>query len=84
MVGLERLTGDSIDISDWIDLEFYDIVWYWDRQNADQKPKIGRWLDVSHNVRSVLCYFILTEKGNVILHTSIQHFTTDNVSKPET
>jgi hypothetical protein len=27
--GVERLTGDSVDISEWIDFEFYDIVWYW-------------------------------------------------------
>ena len=83
-VGLERLTGDSIDISDWIDFEFYDIVWYWDSQSADEKPKIGRWLGVSHNVGSALCYFVLTEKGNVISRTSVQHFTSDDVSKPET
>ena len=38
--GMERLTGDTPDISDWIDFEFYDLVWY--RFNQDDKaPKIG-------------------------------------------
>ena len=60
------------------------LIAHWDSQNAEEKPKIGRWLGVSHNVGSALCYFVLTEKGNVISRTSVQHFTTDDVSKPET
>ena len=25
--GLEQLTGDTIDISEWLDFDFYDRVW---------------------------------------------------------
>ena len=32
--GLERLTGDTIDISEWLDFDFYDLVWYWDQKNG--------------------------------------------------
>jgi hypothetical protein len=26
--GLEEITGQTIDISEWLDFEFYDPVWY--------------------------------------------------------
>ena len=36
--GLEKLTGDTVDISEWIDFEFYDLVWYWDDREDESKP----------------------------------------------
>ena len=27
---LENLTGDTINLSEYLDLGFYDPVWYWD------------------------------------------------------
>ena len=29
---LEQLTGDMIDISEWLEFEFYDMVWFWNNQ----------------------------------------------------
>ena len=29
--GLEELTGNTVDISEWLDFSFYDLVWYWDK-----------------------------------------------------
>ena len=29
---LERLTGDKIDISECLEFEFYEILWFWDNQ----------------------------------------------------
>ena len=26
---LEKVTGDTPDISEWVDFEFYDLVYYW-------------------------------------------------------
>ena len=83
IVPLERLTGDTIDISDWIDFEFWDSCWYWDPAGGDNKRKIGRWLGVSHNVGSALCYYVVTSQGNVISRTSVQHFTTNDIAIPE-
>jgi hypothetical protein len=36
---------------------------------------IGRWLGVSHHVGSDLCYWILTESGQVVSKTSVEHVT---------
>ena len=34
---LEALTGDTIDISEWIEFEFYDLVIYWDDRDNESK-----------------------------------------------
>jgi hypothetical protein len=36
--GYEQVTGKTPDISEWLDFEFYDLVWWWDRPN---KPNIN-------------------------------------------
>ena len=54
--GLEVLTGDSFYIRKYEDLEFYYIIWYWDNPDAIDNLCIGKWLGVSHQVRSTLCY----------------------------
>ena len=72
---LEALTGDTIDISEWIEFEFYDLVVYWDDRENEAKQSIGRWLGPSHHVGSALCYYILTEKATVVSRTSVQHIT---------
>ena len=43
---LEQLTKDTIDISDWMEFEFYDLVWFWNNQSDDTKPMLGLWLGV--------------------------------------
>ena len=73
MPHMEKLTGDTIDISEWLDFEFYDLVWLWDDRENENKPSIGCWLGVSHHVGSALCYYILTDKGEVISRTTVQH-----------
>jgi hypothetical protein len=29
--GYEQVTGETLNISEWLDFEFYDLVWWWDR-----------------------------------------------------
>ena len=51
--GIEKLTGETIDISEWLDFEFYDRIWYWDQKKmdmTDEQAKLGRWLGIAHRV----------------------------------
>ena len=57
---MERLTGDTINISEWTESKFYDLCWYWDNKTDKTKGKIGRWVGVSKQIRSALCYWVLT------------------------
>lgn len=81
--GMERITGNTCDISEWIDFEFYDLCWYWDHPNDWDNPKIGRWLGVSHRIGSALCYWILNDQGNVLARTTVQHVTRDEIANGE-
>jgi len=80
---LEVLTGDTIDISERVEFEFYDLVLYWDNRDNEAKQNIGRLLGVSHHVGSALCYYILTEKATVLSRTTVQHFTKEEFGSPE-
>jgi len=51
---LEVLTGDTIDISEWTEFEFYDLVVYWDDRENEAGQSIGRWLEPSHHIGSAL------------------------------
>jgi hypothetical protein len=33
--GYEQITGNTPDISEWLDFDFYDMVWYYDRKHPD-------------------------------------------------
>ena len=79
--GIEMVTGNTPDISEWIDFEFYDRVWYYDQRKMemnDSGRRLARWLGVAHRVGSDLCYWLLTESGNVIARTSVQHVTRED------
>ena len=80
---LEALTGDTTDISEWIEFEFYDLCLYWDNRDGDTRPSIGRWLGPSHHIGSALCYYILTEKATVVSRTSVQHITKEEFETSE-
>ena len=86
--GYEEVTGNTADISEWLDFEFYDLVWWWDRPKkpdvTDETRRLGRWLGVSHRVGSDLCYWVVTESGHVVSKTSVEHVTRDDYLNPDT
>ena len=55
---LERLTGDTIDISEWLEFEFYDLVLFWNNQSDDTNPMLELCIGVSHRVGSAIFYWI--------------------------
>ena len=82
--GYEEVTGETPDISEWLDFEFYDIVWWWDRHQkpdiTDESRRLARWLGISHRVGSDMCYWLLTESGKVISKTSVEHVTREDTA----
>ena len=43
---LENLTGDTIYISEWLEFEFYELVWFGNKHSDNTKPMLVRWLGV--------------------------------------
>ena len=70
---MDKITGDTVDIREWKDFEFYDLYWYWDTPNDWGTPKLGRWLGVYHCICSSLCYWILNDIVIVIARTTVKH-----------
>ena len=48
--GYEGVTGDTTDISEWLDFEMYDLFCWIDRPNKPDKSedvrRLGRWLGI--------------------------------------
>ena len=67
---LEQLTGETPDISEYLDFSFYDWCWYNDNAGLGE-AKLGRWLGVSHHMGSLMSYWVLMLKGHVISWTTV-------------
>ena len=70
---MEVLTGETPDISEFVDYSWYDWVAYFDpdigtldQDESPQKEKLGRWLGPSHRVGQAMCFYFLTETGKII------------------
>lgn len=73
-IPITQVTGETADISEYLDFGFYDEVWY--KDNAGLSPfEPGRWLGVSHRTGRLMCYHILTQKGTVISRSTVQRVT---------
>ena len=80
---LEKLTGDTINLSEYLDLGFYDPVLYWDTlsgEKGEDLPVI--WLNISHRVGAGMCYWIFNKQGNVLARYTVQHFTKEDLLNP--
>jgi hypothetical protein len=86
--GYEEVTGNTPDISEWLDFEFYDLVWWIDRPNkpdvTEERRRLARRLGVSHRVGSDMCYWLITDSGQIVSKTSVEHATRDNYLQPST
>jgi hypothetical protein len=80
--GYEEVAGNTPDISEWLDFEFLDLVWWIDRPNkpdvTDKTRRLARWLGVSHRVGSNMCYWLITDSGQIVSKTSVEHATRDD------
>lgn len=75
--GIKLITGKTSDISEWLDSNFTNRVWYYDQKKIEidgSGRHLARWLGVAvHRVGSDLCYCLLLESGRVIARTTVQH-----------
>jgi hypothetical protein len=69
-VPLQGITGDTIDISNYLEFGFYDRVWYIDNGGmAEIKP--GRWLGVAENLGSIMTYYVLQQNGKIVARSTV-------------
>ena len=71
---LEMVTGETPDISEYLDFTFYDWCWYHENAGLGEL-KLGRWLGVSHRVGSAMSYWILTDNCEIMSRVSVSRVT---------
>jgi hypothetical protein len=73
-VPIEHVTGQTVDISEYLDMSFYDWVHFieGDRLEAAQ---IGRWLGVASHIGGSMTYYVLKSNGQVIARSSVSKVT---------
>ena len=82
--GIEQITGETPDISEWLEFGFYDTVRYWDvGANNKGTPKLGKWLGVAHRVGSALCYYVIGKGGKILARTTVQRVVADEIAMDE-
>ena len=85
--GYKGVTGDTTDISEWLDFEMYDLVYWIDRLNkpdtSDNVRRLSRWLGISHRDGSDMCYWLITDSGDLVSKTSVEHVIRDDYLNPE-
>ena len=73
-IPLEFVTGETLDISEYLDFGFYDQVWFHENAGLGE-PQLGRWLGVSHRTGGPMCYHVLKTNGSVLSRTSVWRVT---------
>ena len=71
---IERVSGETTDISEYLDFGFYDWCWYHDNDGLSP-PLLGIWIGVSHRFGSDMYYWLLTKKELVIYRMTFQRVT---------
>jgi len=69
----EVLTGNTPDISEYVEFSWYQPVWYYVPDVFPQQNKfLARWIGVAHRIGQAMCYWLLPASGIPIARTTIQ------------
>ena len=69
------VTGESIDISEYIDISlFYDLVHFIEGERLEA-PSIGRWLGIASHIGGCMTYYILKANGQMLARSSMRRVT---------
>ena len=74
IVPLKKITGETEDISDYLDFGFYDWVWFHENSGLSDQG-LGCWIFVSHCNGGAMSYWIYKENGYVFSQTNVQSIT---------
>jgi len=79
------LTGETPDILEYTDYDFYEFVIYYDPNDSGEdghaRRKLGRWLGPAKSVGQGLCYYLLKSNGRFIARSTVRPITTDDYIK---
>jgi len=79
------VSGQTADISPFIEHGWYDWVKWWDTQSKYPAPRevLGRWLGPAIDVGPAMTSKILLESGYVVYRSTVRGLNDDEVASPE-
>jgi hypothetical protein len=70
---IETVTGETPDISEYMDFDFYQFIKYRDANaDRDDPVKLGRWLGIAHEVGTPMTYWVLKVNGQIICRSTVR------------
>ncbi len=73
---LEVITGNTPDVSEYLEFKWYDLVWYFELTTFPEENKLlARWIGIAHRIGQAMCYWLLPSSGIPIAQTTIQLIT---------
>jgi len=80
----EAIEGNTPDISEYAQFNWYKYVWYLDPAVPfpEDAKKLGRWIGVAHDVGSPMTYWILPASCKVIARSTVSSLTEDELKDP--
>ena len=79
------VVGRTPDISKYIDYQWYETIWYLDR-DADfpnDKRKLGKLPGIAHNVGQAIYYYVLNSSGKPVVRSTITSLSKDELQSAE-
>ena len=77
----ELVMGYTPDISELVEFEWYQWVWYHD-PSSSERTLLGRWLGPAHNAGQGLAYYILNGNGEVVMRSTVVPVSKEELSQP--
>lgn len=77
----EKVMGYTPDISELVEFDWYQWVWFND-PTSPNRTELGRWLGPAHNAGQGLAYYILSEKGEVVMRSTVVPIHGDELLQP--
>ena len=83
-VPCEVIEGNTPDISEYAQFEWYQYVWYHDPavKFPDDPKKLGRWIGVAHDVGSPMTFWILPASCRVLARSTVSPLSQDELDDP--
>lgn len=71
---LEVAFGDTPDISNLLQFEFWELVYYHEPQESFPNPKerLGRFVGIAENIGDFMTYYVLADNGEVLARSSVR------------
>ena len=81
---MEVVTGETPDISEFIQFHFYQMIWYYETPDdiSQEVRRLGRMLGPAHRVGQAMCYYILPVSGEVISRSTVAELTKVELMDP--